>query len=170
MTEVDRARHQRRGRAPAFLAALWALAFAAASAYWAAGGTGGANTIARSLADRAAERDPAFVVTLWGAAAVKATLAALALALVRPATARFARPVRFAGWIAGGALTLYGAAGLIEFGLMALGAREIPTDVGDAAVLWYVLLWEPLWLLGGLLFLAATRQAARTTSHRKATA
>ena len=45
-------------------------------------------------------------------------LAALALALVRPATARFARRVRFAGWVAGGALTLYGAAGLIAFGLM----------------------------------------------------
>ena len=50
---------------------------------------------------------------------------------------------------------------------MAVGARDVPTDVGDAAVLWYVLLWEPLWLLGGLLFLAATRQAARTTSHRE---
>lgn len=51
---------------------------------------------------------------------------------------------------------------------MAAGARDVPTDVGDAAVLWYVLLWEPLWLLGGLLFLAATRQAARTASYRRA--
>jgi len=63
-------------------------------------------------------------------------LAALALVVIRPATARFARPVRFAGWIAGGALTLYGTAGLIGFGLMALGARDVPTDVGDTAVLW----------------------------------
>ena len=39
MAEVDRGRHQRGGRGgrtPAFLAALWALAFAAATAYWAA--------------------------------------------------------------------------------------------------------------------------------------
>jgi hypothetical protein len=141
-----------------------------ASVYWAAGGTGGAHTIARSLANQAAERDPAFVATLWAAAAVKAMLAALTLALTPPATARFARPIRCAGWIAGGTLTLYGAAGLIEFGLMARGAREVPTDVGDTAVLWYVLLWEPLWLLGGLLFVAATRQAARTTSHHVAIA
>jgi hypothetical protein len=171
MAEVDRSSHQRRSlglRTPACLAALWALAFAAASAYWAAGGTGGANTIARSLADRAAERHPEFVATLWAAVAAKAMLTALALALVRPATARFARAVRFAGWIAGGALTLYGATGLIEFCLMALGARDVPADVGDAAVLWYVLLWEPLWLLGGLLFLAATWQAARMTSDQRA--
>lgn len=102
MTEVVRARHQPRGRGPrtpAFLPALWAVVFGAVSAYWAAGGTGGANTIARSLADRAAERDPEFVATLWAAAAAKAVLATLALALVRPATARFARPVRIAGWI-----------------------------------------------------------------------
>jgi hypothetical protein len=55
MAEVDRARHQPRGRGarmPALLAAVWALAFAATSAYWAAGGTGSAHTIAHSLADR----------------------------------------------------------------------------------------------------------------------
>ena len=173
MAGIDGARHRRQGPgrpAPALLAALWALAFAAASAYWAAGGTGGAGTIARSLADRAAERDPELVATLWGAAVLKAMVAALALALARPATARFARVVRLAGWITGGALTLYGAVGLIEFALMALGARDVPTDVGDTAMLWYVFLWEPLWLLGGLLFLVAARQAARTTGHREAIA
>jgi hypothetical protein len=53
---------------------------------------------------------------------------------------------------------------------MELGARDVPTDIGDTAMLWYVLLWEPLWLLGGLLFLAATRQAARTTTHQRAMA
>ena len=136
----------------------------------AARGTGGAGTIARSLADRAAERDPELVATLWGAAVLKAMVAALALALARPATARFARVVRLAGWITGGALTFYGAAGLIEFAFMALGARDVPTDVGDTAMLWYVFLWEPLWLLGGLLFLVAARQAARTTGHREAIA
>ena len=169
MARIPRALHPQRSaapRTPALLAALWALAFAVASAYWAAGGTGGVNTIARSLADRAAEREPGFVATLWAVAAAKALLVALALALARPAAARFTRPVRLAGWIAGGALTAYGAAGLVAFGLMALGAREVPTDVGDTAVLWYVVLWEPLWLLGGLLFLAAARQAVRTTGHR----
>ena len=173
MAGIGGARHRRQGLgrpAPALFAALWALAFAAASAYWAAGGTGGASTIARSLGDRAAERDPELVATHWGVAVLKAMFAALALALARPATARFARVVRLAGWITGGALTFYGAAGLIEFAFMALGARDVPTDVGDTAVLWYVFLWEPLWLLGGLLFLAAARQAARTSSHQEAIA
>ncbi len=55
----------------------------------------------------------------------------------------------------------YGAFGLAEFGLMALGALDIPADVGRAAVAWYVFLWEPTWLLGGLLFLATARAAPR---------
>jgi hypothetical protein len=75
------------------------------------------------------------------------------------------RPVwqilRFAGWTTGAALTIYGAIGLAEFGLMALGAVDIPADVGRAAVAWYVFLWEPIWLLGGLLFLATARAASR---------
>jgi hypothetical protein len=27
---------------------------------------------------------------------------------------------------------------------MALAARDVPADIGDAEVLWYVLLWRPL--------------------------
>jgi hypothetical protein len=143
--------------APASAPALWALLFAAASAYWAAGGTAGAGTVATALAERAAERDPGFVATLWATAALKAALAALALSLTRPR----GRILRFAGWATGVALTLYGAVGLGEFGLMALGVLEVPADVGPAAVTWYLLLWEPVWLLGGLLFLAAVRAAPR---------
>ena len=44
---------------------------------------------------------------------------------------------------------------------MALGALDIPADVGRAAVAWYIFLWEPIWLLGGLLFLATARAAPR---------
>jgi hypothetical protein len=35
----------------------------------------------------------------------------------------------------------------------------IPADVGRAVVACYIFLWEPIWLLGGLLFLG-TAQAA----------
>jgi hypothetical protein len=138
-------------------AAVWALLFAATSAYWAAGGKLGTDTVARALAERVAARDPGFVATLWAAAALKALLAALALALTRPWRTRSARVLRLAGWVTGGALALYGAFGLVEFGLMGLDALDVPADVGRAAIAWYVCLWEPVWLLGGILFLATTR-------------
>jgi hypothetical protein len=138
-------------------AAVWALLFAATSAYWAAGGKLGTDTVARALAERVAARDPGFVATLWAAAALKALLAVLALALTRPWRTRFARVLRLAGWVTGGALALYGAFGLVEFGLMGLDALDVPADVGRAAIAWYVCLWEPVWLLGGILFLATTR-------------
>jgi Protein of unknown function (DUF3995) len=146
---------------PGAAAAVWALLFAASSAYWAAGGMLGSETVAKALAEQAAARDPAFVATLWAAAALKASLAALALALTRRWGARSGRVLRFAGWATGAALTIYGAFGLVEFGLMALGALDVPADVGKAAVLWYVFLWEPIWVLGGLLFLATARAAPR---------
>jgi hypothetical protein len=65
--------------------------------------------------------------------------------------------LRLAVWVTGGALALYGAFGLVEFGLMGLDALDVPADVGRAAIAWYVCLWEPVWLLGGILFLATTR-------------
>jgi Protein of unknown function (DUF3995) len=144
---------------PGVATAVWALLFAASSAYWAAGGMLGSETVAKDLAERAIARDPGFVATLWAAAALKASLAVLALALTRPRGPRSGRILRFAGWATGAALTIYGAFGLAEFGLMALGAVDVPADVGRAAVAWYIFLWEPIWLLGGLLFLATARAA-----------
>lgn len=150
-----------RSRLPAAAAAAWATAFAAASAYWAAGGTGGSATIANDLAERAAARDPGFVATLWTAAALKLLLAALALALARPVAGRLGSAVRFAGWASGTALALYGLVGLVEFVSMGLGIREVPAGIGHAAIAWYIFLWEPAWVLGGILFLAAARTAPR---------
>jgi hypothetical protein len=62
-----------------FAAAVWALAFAALSAYWAAGGRVGAGTIGPAVEDLALARDPAFVAVLWVTALLKLLAAALAL-------------------------------------------------------------------------------------------
>jgi Protein of unknown function (DUF3995) len=140
---------------PAVAAAVWALLFALNSAYWAAGGTAGAHTVANDLAQQAADREPGIVAALWAATVLKLLLAGLALALARPR----GRPLRLAGWIAGGLLLLYGLVNWGEFVLMAVGAIAVPESVGEDAVPWYVFLWEPVWILGGLLFLAAARAA-----------
>ena len=62
-----------------------------------------------------------------------------------------------ATWLAAVLLTLYGGANVIDHGAMVIGFRDTPEVLGERAARWHLLLWDPVWLLGGLLFLAAAR-------------
>jgi hypothetical protein len=140
----------------AYTACAWALLFAAPSFYWAAGGTAGADTIGDAITGPALARDPAFVAILWGTGALKALGGLLALALVQPWGRHFPRWLLLAAALGGGALTaLYGSASLVQHGLMVAGVIAIPSGLGITAARWHLLLWDPWWLLGGILFLAA---------------
>ena len=140
-------------------AAAWALAFAALSFYWAAGGTAGLGTLSKGLRREALERPGGFVAVLWATAVVKVAAAALGLALVQPWGERVPRRLLLAaGWATGVLLTLYGGVGLVNAALAEFGVVE-STD--PETVRWYLLLWEPYWILGGLLFLTATGQFRR---------
>jgi hypothetical protein len=55
-------------------------------------------------------------------------------------------------------LTLYGAANLVQHGLMEAGIVDTPDGLGSDAVTWHLALWDPWWLLGGILFLLAARE------------
>jgi hypothetical protein len=147
---------------PAYAAAAWSFAFAAMSFYWAAGGTVGAETLGNEIERLAEERDSGFVAELWVTAFLKVLGGLLALALARPRWDVLpARALGIAGWIAGGLITLYGAGNLIQHGLMEAGAVGTPDDLGSEAVTWHLALWDPWWLLGGILFLLAAREYAR---------
>jgi len=159
MTDRAPGRHRPGGDPAAGAAAVWALAFAAASAYWALGGSAGTGTLARDLAAQADTREPGFVALLWVAAVAKALLALPALALRLRLGARTRRRVVIAATVLGAGLVLYGAAGFADFALMAAGARPVPAGVGEPAVFWYLVLWEPVWMLGGALFLVAAHRA-----------
>jgi hypothetical protein len=65
------------------------------------------------------------------------------------------------GWIVGVGFTLYGAASTVEKALMKAGAIAVPADLGEDRVGWYLFLWDPFWLMGGLLLVAATIAFAR---------
>jgi Protein of unknown function (DUF3995) len=153
-----------RARWPAYAAATWALLFAAYSFYGALGGDLGVDQLAAEIREQAEEREPGFVAELWIAGALKVAAAGLGIALAlrlgrRPRN----RPLLIAGGLLAGGLLIYGTANLVQFGLMKVRAITTPDSVGAYAVDWYLFLWEPIWLVGGVAFAAAAWAYGRNT-------
>lgn len=153
------------GRAGRFgyAAAAWAFLFAAASFYWAAGGTFGARTNSPAIVGQA---DTGwFVALLWFVGVLKAFAGLLALALARRWHPPLSRGLLLAGgWGAGLILALYGGANLAVRALMSAGVMQTPDSMRTAAARWHLLLWDPWFLGGGLLFCAAAWQFQRRTA------
>lgn len=140
----------------AYAAAAWAFAFAAVSAYWVLGGEFGMETIAADLSQVPLANDPRVV---WATAGLKVLAGVLALALVQPwGRAIPRRGLIIAAWTAGLLLTLYGAASLVDHGTMVADFRPTPAVLGEYAARWHLFWWDPVWLLGGMLFLIAAWQ------------
>jgi Protein of unknown function (DUF3995) len=151
----------------AYAAAAWAFAFAAVSFYWAAGGEVALDTLAVEIERDARARDSATVALTWATGAVKVLGGLVALALVRPWGASIPRRLLLVlAMGAGAGLTLYGAAGLVEKILMKTGAIDVSASFGSDRVIWYLLLWDPYWLLGGILFLLAALRFRRAGAAR----
>jgi len=160
-----------RPRVPAWAgygACAWALLFAGVHFYWALGGTAGVETIGPAVTDLAG--DPWFVaIGLWGVGAVLLILAVLMVAIVR--SWHLPGP----GWMrllavggAGALFALYGGALLVQHGLMAAGVIAVPEGLGERALRWHLGLWDPWWLLGGVLFSLAAWCAHRSARDRRA--
>jgi Protein of unknown function (DUF3995) len=64
------------------------------------------------------------------------------------------RPRIWLVWIAGIGMTLYGGLGLL---LDSLRVAEIMAVDDEATMRWHLFLWNPVWLIGGLLFAEAGR-------------
>jgi hypothetical protein len=47
---------------------------------------------------------------------------------------------------------------------MKTGAIDVPKSFGHDAVDWYLFLWEPVWILGGVLFLLSAYTSSRKKS------
>jgi hypothetical protein len=143
----------RRLRVLAGAAAVLAFGSALVSAYWTAGGTALLDTVGGAL-ERLA-REPGAAGVALGATTVLLKVAGglLALALLRRSVPRV---VEWAALAAGAGLTLYGGA-LVAVGALALtGALGEPAD--PRALRWHVLLWDPWFLVWGVLLVLAVRR------------
>jgi hypothetical protein len=147
--------------------------YAAVSAYWAAGGMRLLDTVGGRLESAGRGRDAWIIALLWAIVLLKLLAAALpgvALAARRgpgpgpgPGFSRLVRPL---GWLVGGALAAYGlvltSAGLlVESGVLHAGR-----EADHRALAYHALLWDPWFLLWGLLMLTALRRSRGRTGAR----
>src|SRR5262245_37297611 len=147
-----------------YAAAIWALLFAATSFYWALGGRIGVETVGEAITKPALAGDPAIVALVWMTGVLKVIAGGVALALVQPWGRRIPRwALQLAGWGTSVLLLVYGAANLAQDVLIVGGVIPTPVGLGAVAARWHLFLWDPWWLLGGLLFALATWRFSRET-------
>ncbi|MGH3728274.1 MAG: DUF3995 domain-containing protein [Micromonosporaceae bacterium] len=134
---------------PGYLAAAWAALFAVVHLYWLAGGRLGLPE-QLSLFDNL----PLLIIDII-AIPMCAVAAVLALALVCPWGRRLPRRLVLAGaWTTAAVLVVHAVPSMVDWVALAVGART-PGDL-TALERFATFLYEPFFLAGGLLYLAAT--------------
>lgn len=142
----------------AYLACAWCVVFAAVHLYWAMGGDAGlASSAGTALATR---RPLSFVVFgLWGTALVLLVGAAFSIGLARwRPYGGLRRWMVILGFLVGVALLVRGL--LLEVVLLA-GVGGVASAVGPLETYWSLILWNPWFMLGGLLLILAAHRFRR---------
>ena len=148
---------------PGYAAAAAAFAFAVPSLYWAAGGMAGFGTLGGRIEELARERDTALVAATWVAFVLKVAGGFLALALVRPWGRRLPpRLLLRTAWAGAALLVVYGTSQTVTVALLATEVVDDTQDLSSGALRWRLFLWEPWFLVWGVLLgLAAWSRRAR---------
>jgi hypothetical protein len=153
---TERPTTRRRRTWAAYAAAWWAGVFAAVSLYWALGGMIGLDTVGGQIEELARKGEGG--VLAWGATVLKAAGVVFALALAQRWGRVFPRGLMlFAGWA--GTAVLIGYAGMTvgtEL-LVVLGAIEPPAGIDWYAFYWHLAVWDPYFLVWGVLLGVAVR-------------
>lgn len=145
-------------RRAAIAAFAWGVLFGLVSFYWAAGGTIGMRTLSRSIQEMAERREPSFVATVWLTGVAKIVGGTIPLALAFGAWRRVTRRLLSLLCWAGGALlgallVLYGLGDMIRAALVLGSVIAVDTEADRNIVRWYLFLWGPVWVIGGVCFL-----------------
>ena len=133
-----------------------AFAFAAVSTYWCLGGRALLDTLGGEIERRALAGDDVLLAANAVGAVLKVLGGVLALALVQPWGERLPRrPLQALAWAGAAVLTVYGLVQIVAIVLVALDVVEPAEPLETKAVLWRMFLWEPWFLVWGLLLSAA---------------
>jgi hypothetical protein len=134
------------------------LLYACVNAYWGAGGTRLLDTVGGSLARLGHAHDTTLIVAIWGTVALKVAAALLPLLALRNAADGPRRIARLLAWVAAAILTVYGAV-LMTVGLLVQAdVIRSPASADRRALMWHAYLWDPWFLLWGLLIATALLQ------------
>jgi Protein of unknown function (DUF3995) len=161
-------------RQPAWIltcaAAALAALYAAVSAYWGAGGTALLDTIGGTLEREGRAHTAGLLAVVWTTVALKLIAGGIGLlAIAQPQwlSRRRCRVVRGAAWLSAVVLVLYGGV-LTSVGLLAQSDIVHASAHADhKALRWHAFLWDPWFLVWGLL-LAAALTLTRRPSTRSA--
>jgi hypothetical protein len=141
--------------------------YALVSAYWGAGGTRLLETVGGALERAGRAHDAALLAVVWITVVVKLAVAAAGLVAVGiPGDARWHRGARLVSWSAAVVLVGYGgvltAAGL----LVQAGVIRASAHADFTALRWHTYLWDPWFLLWGVLLATALWRSRPRSAHR----
>ncbi len=137
-----------------YSACAWALIFSIPSFYWAAGGTVGLDTLGGEINDLKGKSW--FIAFVWLTAFMKVALGIVVLMLLK--TYKYTminKLVSIAVWTAGIVCISYGGLNLLARFIMTVGIIPTPAAMHSDAALWHLVLWDPWWVLGGVLLILA---------------
>jgi len=166
----DHSTRKRLARSPwaAYAACAWAVVFALMSFYWASGGRAALETLGTGFVGSDGQAPADLITFTWITGFLKLLAAGVALALVQPWGRSAPRKLLLVGaWAAGGLFVLYALGNAVQHLLMLTGGLPVARTIGTLeAVRWHLFFWDPLWLVGGVLFLATARYAGRQREAR----
>lgn len=145
--------------------------FTAMSLWWAVGGTWLLDTVGGSLERAGRDRGAGILALLWATVALKALASVLPLgAAWPPRSPAAARAIRRLVWLEAVVLVGYGLVYTAGGLLVQAGAIPSSNTADERALRWHTYLWDPWFLLWGVLVLAVlllTRRQRRAEAHRQ---
>ncbi|MEU5300123.1 DUF3995 domain-containing protein [Streptomyces noursei] len=151
----------RSGTWPGLVAAVWGILFAVPSFAWATGFTFGARTtVSPSLVKLAEDRVAWFVAVLWVTGLLKLLGALIGVGLTRRRGRWIGRLLVFCGGGAAVLLVWHGCLFVAHGVLVEVGSVTVAPDLAGLTR-WYLFLWGPWFVGGGLAFAVATARYVR---------
>jgi hypothetical protein len=153
----------------AWVAGLLGVLYAAVSAYWGVGGTALLDTIGGTLEREGRARSSGLVAIVWITVVLKLAASGvglLAVAQPRWLSARQGRQARGVAWLASVVLVLYGGVLTLIGLLVQANIVHASAHAEHKALRWHAFLWDPWFLLWGLLLMTALALSRQPPADR----